>query len=53
MAVIQLLGKQHKRDGFDCDKAKAFYSKLGFISCMDSPLSLHLPVATLEQSLAA
>jgi GNAT superfamily N-acetyltransferase len=32
------------------DKAKAFYMKLGFIACMDSPLSLYLPVATLEQA---
>jgi len=24
--------------------------KLGFIACMDSPLSLYLPVATLEQA---
>jgi hypothetical protein len=29
---------------------KAFYKKLGFIACMDSPLSLYLPVATLEQA---
>jgi hypothetical protein len=35
------------------DKAKAFYTKLGFIACMDSPLSLYLPVATLEQSLVS
>ncbi len=32
------------------DKAKAFYTKLGFIACVDSPLCLYLPVATLEQS---
>jgi len=32
------------------DKAKAFYTKLGFIACMGSPLSLYLPVATLEQA---
>jgi predicted N-acetyltransferase YhbS len=32
------------------DKAKAFYIKLGFIACMDSPLSRYLPVATLEQA---
>lgn len=31
------------------EKAKAFYTKLGFIACRDSPLSLYLPVATLEQ----
>lgn len=30
------------------DKAKAFYVKLGFIACMDNPLCLYLPVATLE-----
>jgi len=35
------------------DKAKAFYTKLGFIACMDSPLSLYLPVATLEQATVA
>ena len=34
------------------DKAKAFYVKLGFIACVDNPLYLYLPVATLEQSLA-
>lgn len=33
------------------DKAKAFYTKLGFISCVDNPLCLYLPVATLEQSI--
>ncbi len=32
------------------DKAKAFYTKLGFIACMDNPLALYLPVATLEQA---
>jgi GNAT superfamily N-acetyltransferase len=32
------------------DKAMAFYEKLGFIACMDNPLCLYLPVATLEQS---
>lgn len=31
-------------------KAKAFYTKLGFIACVDSPLCLYLPVATLEQA---
>lgn len=31
------------------DKAKAFYIKLGFIACADSPLSLYLPETTLEQ----
>ena len=34
------------------DKAKAFYVKLGFIACVDNPLCLYLPVATLEQSIA-
>lgn len=33
------------------DKAKAFYVKLGFIACVDNPLCLYLPIATLEQSL--
>lgn len=32
------------------DKAKAFYIQLGFIPCVDSPLCLYLPIATLEQS---
>ena len=32
------------------DKAKAFYVRMGFIACLDSPLSLYLPIATLEQS---
>lgn len=32
------------------DKAKSFYVKLGFIACMDNPLCLYLPIATLEQS---
>ena len=31
------------------DKAKAYYRKLGFIACVDNPLCLYLPVATLEQ----
>ena len=35
------------------NKAKAFYLKLGFIACVDNPLCLYLPVATLEQSIAA
>ncbi|MDD2720615.1 MAG: GNAT family N-acetyltransferase [Gallionella sp.] len=35
------------------DKAKAFYTKLGFIPCMDNPLALYLPVATLEQASGA
>lgn len=34
------------------EQAKAFYVKLGFIACADSPLMLYLPVVTLEQSLA-
>ncbi|NOU00379.1 MAG: GNAT family N-acetyltransferase [Gallionella sp.] len=33
------------------DKAKAFYIKLGFIACVDNPLCLYLPIATLEQSI--
>ena len=33
------------------DKARAFYVKLGFIACVDNPLCLYLPVATLEQSI--
>lgn len=35
------------------DKAKAFYVKLGFIVCVDNPLCLYLPVATLEQSITS
>lgn len=35
------------------DKAKAFYVKLGFIPCLDNALCLYLPIATLEQSVAA
>ena len=34
------------------DKAKAFYVRLGLIACVDNPLCLYLPVATLEQSVA-
>jgi GNAT superfamily N-acetyltransferase len=33
------------------DEAKAYYLKLGFIACVDSPLCLYLPVATLERAL--
>lgn len=33
------------------DKAQAFYVKLGFIACVDNPLCLYLPVATLERSI--
>lgn len=33
------------------DRAKAFYLKLGFIACMDNPLCLYLPVATIEHSI--
>ena len=33
------------------DTAKAFYVKLGFVACVDNPLCLYLPVATLEQSI--
>jgi predicted N-acetyltransferase YhbS len=32
------------------DRAKSFYLRLGFIACMDNPLCLYLPIATLEQS---
>ena len=35
------------------DKAQAFYVKLGFIACVDNPLCLYLPVATLEQAVAS
>jgi predicted N-acetyltransferase YhbS len=35
------------------NKAKAFYVKLGFVACVDNPLCLYLPIATLEQSVAA
>lgn len=35
------------------DKAKAFYVKLGFIVCVDNPLCLYLPVATLTRAAAA
>ena len=34
------------------DRAKAFYVKLGFIVCVDNPLCLYLPVATLERAAA-
>ena len=30
------------------DKAKAFYVRLGFVACVDNPLCLYLPVATLK-----
>ena len=33
-------------------QAKAFYVKLGFIVCVDNPLCLYLPVATLERAAA-
>ncbi|OGS99499.1 MAG: hypothetical protein A3F73_04775 [Gallionellales bacterium RIFCSPLOWO2_12_FULL_59_22] len=33
------------------DKAKAYYRKLGFIACVDNPLCLYLPIATLGQSI--
>lgn len=33
------------------DTAKAFYVKLGFVACVDNPLCLYLPIATLEQSI--
>lgn len=35
------------------DKAKAYYIKLGFIACMDNPLCLYIPVATVEQSIVS
>jgi GNAT superfamily N-acetyltransferase len=31
------------------DKARAFYATLGFISMLDDPLCLYLPIATLQQ----
>jgi predicted N-acetyltransferase YhbS len=31
------------------NKAKAFHEKLGFIACVDNPLCVYLPIATLEQ----
>lgn len=34
------------------DKAKAYYLKLGFIACLDSPLCLYLPVATIDRASA-
>jgi len=33
------------------DKAKSFYLKLGFIACVDNPLCLYLPVATIGHSM--
>ena len=30
------------------DKAKSFYASLGFLSCVDQPLCLFMPLATLE-----
>jgi predicted N-acetyltransferase YhbS len=35
------------------DKAKPFYVRLGFIACVDNPLCLYLPIATLEQSVGS
>lgn len=32
------------------EKAKTFYVRLGFIPCLDNPLTLYLPIATLEQA---
>ncbi|MGA8513698.1 MAG: GNAT family N-acetyltransferase [Burkholderiaceae bacterium] len=32
------------------EKAKAFYSALGFIATLDDPLCLYLPIATLKAS---
>lgn len=34
------------------DKAKAYYLKLGFIACVDNPLCLYLPVATIGRASA-
>lgn len=31
------------------NKAKAFYVRLGFVACVDNPLCLYLPIATLEK----
>lgn len=33
------------------EKAQAFYLRLGFIACVDNPLCLYLPIATLEKSI--
>lgn len=33
------------------DKAKYFYTKLGFIACKDNTLCLYIPIATLEKSI--
>lgn len=35
------------------DQVKAFYLRLGFIACVDNPLCLYLPVATLERSISS
>ncbi len=32
------------------EKAKAYYVSLGFIPCLDNPLTLYLPMATIEQA---
>lgn len=32
------------------EQAKSYYVKLGFIACVDNPLCLYIPVATLEQA---
>ncbi len=32
------------------EQAKSYYLKLGFIACVDNPLCLYLPIATLGQS---
>jgi GNAT superfamily N-acetyltransferase len=33
------------------EQAKSYYVKLGFIACVDNPLCLYLPIATLAQSI--
>jgi len=35
------------------NKAKAFYTRLGFIETVDNPLCLYLPIATLAKTKAA
>jgi GNAT superfamily N-acetyltransferase len=33
------------------ERAKAFYERLGFISCVDQPLCLYIPLSTLKDSM--
>jgi GNAT superfamily N-acetyltransferase len=33
------------------ERAKAFYERLGFISCVEQPLCLYLPLSTLRDSM--